>query len=251
MSRETFEAFLEGVRRLGVRRVRVVGNGEPTLHPDFPYFIGELARAVPYVSVLTNGQWKSPTKIIDAMLESPVSLIELSVEGGEKEGYESSRIGGRFERLIENLNSLKATKQALRSRSLTNIRLMLRPSERAMESRLKAFWSTYADTVMPQYLVALKRTKYTDDVYMPVQFHNQSYPKCSVPFKTIGVHWDGDVPLCSLSEEQIGAPGLVLGNVRTKKLGDLWNCTLMRQYREGHLRRDCSKMPICKGCLGG
>ena len=144
MSRETFERVLEAVRQLGVRRVRAVGNGEPTLHPEFTSFIRALGRTVPYVSVVTNGQWKCPIEIINAMLESPVSMVEISVDGGNKEGYEKSRLGGCFERLIENLTLLKTSKRTLRSQTITNIRLMLRPSESAVEKTLMAFWRNYA-----------------------------------------------------------------------------------------------------------
>lgn len=250
MTRETFGRFLQGVKGLGVSRVRVVGNGEPTLHPEFSSFIRALCRVVPYVSVLTNGQWKRSTKVIETQLDSPVSLIEISVDGGDRETYERSRLGGSFDRLVENLAELKAVKQSRGSRTLTNIRLMLRPSERHEEKELRAFWKEYADTVMPQYVMRRKFLDYGEDVYIPAQFRDQSYPKCSSPFKSLEVNWNGDVPLCSLSAQQMGAPGLILGNVRSDALEDLWRRGTMRQYRKAHRDRDADKMPVCKGCLG-
>lgn len=250
MATETFERFLEGVRQIGVTRVRVVGNGEPTVHPEFTSFIRALGRTVPYVSVLTNGQWKHPIEIIKGTLESPVSMLEISVDGATKEDYEKSRLGGIFERLIENLTLLKATKRKSRSQTITNIRLMLRPSERAAEKKLVTFWRAYADTVMPQYVMERKHLIYKEDVYTPVQFENHSYPKCAAPFKSLDVNWNGNVPLCNLSAQQMGAPGLILGNVMTDMLGDLWNGQIMQQYREGHHKREAHKMPICKGCTG-
>src|SRR5215472_1858329 len=141
MQRETFERFLEGIKQLGVSRVNVVGNGEPTLHPEFTSFIRELGRNVPYVHVLTNGQWKRPQDIINAMLEAPVSVVGVSVDGADKKGYEKSRLGGRFERLLENLTLLSTSKRTLRSHTITCICLMLRPSERMVERELMAFWS--------------------------------------------------------------------------------------------------------------
>lgn len=248
MARETFERFLEGVRQLGVRRVRVVGNGESTLHPEFTSFISALGSVGPYVSLLTNGQWKCSEDIIMAMLEAPVDMVEFSVDGGNKEDYEKSRLNGIFERLIENLKLLNSSKKTLRSRTITNIRLMLRPSERAAEKQLMAFWQNYADTVMPQYVLARKHLVYSEDIYSPAQFQNHSYPKCAAPFKALEVNWNGNVPLCSNSAQQVGAPGLILGNVLTDMLGDLWNGSMMKQYREGHYRREISKIPICKGC---
>jgi MoaA/NifB/PqqE/SkfB family radical SAM enzyme len=250
MTRETFGRFLEGVKGLGVSRVRIVGNGEPTLHPEFSSFISALCRVVPYVSVLTNGQWKRSAEVINSQLDSNVSLIEISVDGGDKKTYERSRQGGSFDRLLENLTELKAGKQSRGSRTLTNVRLMLRPSERPEEKKLRAFWNGYADTVMPQYVMKRKFLDYREDVYIPAQFRDHSYPRCTSPFKSLEVNWNGDVPLCSLSAQQIGPPGLILGNVRSDALEDLWRQGAMRQYRQAHRDRDSSRMPVCKGCVG-
>ncbi len=184
--------------------------------------------------VLTNGQWKRPKDIINAVLEAPVSVVGVSVDGGDKEGYEKSRLGGHFERLLENLTLLSTSKRTLRSHTMTYICLMLRPSERAVEKELMAFWSNYADIVMPQYLQVRRHLVYKEDVYMPVEFDSQSYPKCSLPFKALDVNWNGDVPLCSYSAQQIGAPGLILGNVMTDMLGDIWNGNVMSQRLSGN-----------------
>jgi MoaA/NifB/PqqE/SkfB family radical SAM enzyme len=248
MASATFAKVLEDLKQLGTHRVRVVGSGEPTLHPEFASFIAALCQVTPFVSVLTNAQWRHPQKTIDAMLDAGVGVVEVSLNGDDKEGYESSRLGGRFERLLENLTMLNDSKRSRRSPAITNIRVMLRPSERAAENRMIAFWRQYADCVMPQYIFALKRSAYRDDVYMPRQWEEGLYPRCSAPFKALNVLWNGDVPLCSFSVEHVGPPGLVIGNVMTDSLSDLWHGDVMRQYREGHYRRDHDKMPICKGC---
>src|SRR5690242_19696298 len=42
MSQETFALLVKQIMDFGIHRVRVVGNGEPTLHPKFPTIIREL-----------------------------------------------------------------------------------------------------------------------------------------------------------------------------------------------------------------
>ena len=144
MQKEVFDRLVEGIKQLGVRRIRVIGNGEPTLHPDFALFTKQLAKAAPYLSVLTNGQWRRPKDIIHALLQAPVSMIEFSVDAATKDGYEKSRLGGSFERIIENLKLLKETKRRVGSRAIINLRIMMRPSERAVERQLRAFWQNFA-----------------------------------------------------------------------------------------------------------
>jgi MoaA/NifB/PqqE/SkfB family radical SAM enzyme len=250
LQRETLFKIAEGARQLGVRRIRVVGLGEPTLHPEFEPFIQELVAAAPYVSIVTNAHWKRPDETIRTLLEAPVSLVEISVDSANKADYEKSRLGGHFEQLLANLSLLRETRRTLRSRTIVNIRLMARPSERAIEQDLLAFWRRYADTVMPQYVLERKHLPYVEDVYRPAQFEDSSYPRCSLPFKELTINWNGDVPLCYLSAQQIGEPGLVVGNVQSHSLAEIWSANIMRQYREGHCSRDVSKMPMCKGCSG-
>ncbi len=250
MSVETFTRLVQSIKDCGVDRVRVIGNGEPTLHPEFARFVSELAKATRYVSVLTNGQWRSD-EVVYAMLNAPVDLIETSVDGMSEEDYEKSRIGGHFNTLLENLRQLQEARRELRGSCLINIRLMLRPSQRAVETQLTAYWRQYADAVMPQYVLKRLQLGYDEDVYTGLHLAAQSYPKCSLPFKDLGVNWNGDVPLCAGSAAQIGPPGLILGTINDHSLRELWNTQIMRQYRAGHRDRQLEKIPMCKGCAVG
>ena len=247
MPKDVIEKSLAGIRTLGVSRVDVVGEGEATLHPDFAYVVRELVRFVPYVAVITNGQWKRPGEIVNALLDHPVSAVECSVHG-DKAGYERARVGGQFERLVEDIALLKESRDRRRSETIINIRVMLRPSDRAAEQSALAFWKPYGDAVMPMYVVQPKRLASIEDVYTTVQSHENTFLKCSLPFRCLFIEWDGNVPLCHMSLQQIGAPGLVLGNVLTDPLDGLWNGPVMRQYREGHHKREPARMPICAGC---
>jgi MoaA/NifB/PqqE/SkfB family radical SAM enzyme len=104
--------------------------------------------------------------------------------------------------------------------------------------------------VIPQYL-----HDYTKGAYADVFTHQQSggqIPRCSIPSKAMIVHWNGTVPLCELSQRQTGMPyGLIVGDVHTSTLREIWNSPVFRQYREGHRKRDGSLTPICRGCVGG
>jgi pyruvate-formate lyase-activating enzyme len=93
MTEETFARVVDGIRRLGINRVRVVGGGEPTLHPTFGAFLRKAAQATHYLSVLSNGQWRHPLRTIREMLDAPVDLIEVSVEGTDGDRYKASTDG--------------------------------------------------------------------------------------------------------------------------------------------------------------
>jgi MoaA/NifB/PqqE/SkfB family radical SAM enzyme len=169
---------------------------------------------------------------------------------GGKENYENSRINGKYEKLIENLIALKSLKESLNAKTIINIRLMVRPSQQNEYQTELKFWQQYADRVMPQYLTKINNTAYSTDLFTPLQSQNNTYPKCSMPFKHLEIKWTGEVLMCYYTQYQIGNKGLVIGNINSNSILELWNCKIMKQYREAHRKRINSNMPACKGCPG-
>jgi hypothetical protein len=248
MNDATFSNLVCQVKTMKVGKVSIVGNGEPTLHPKFTVFVRELAEAKNFLSLTTNGQLLD-SKCIHNILEAPVDMINVSVDGKDKEGYEQSRIGGNLEKLIRNLTELKEMKRESRSPALTVIRVAIRPSQCKMEQPLLDFWRPFGDVVSKQYIVDF--TGAGGDTFKPLG-REDVYPRCTLPSKQLDVRWNGDVPLCSYSQWQTGQPGgLLLGNIRTSSLLELRDGHLMMTYRAGHRRRETELMPLCKGCRYG
>lgn len=246
MSDATFGALLGQLREARVRRVRLVGNGEPTLHPAFPRLLQQLARTVPYVSLVTNGA-RLTDAVVDALVSAPARLVEVSVEGLDQESYAASRRRGDLLVLQKNLERLRMVRDERRSRMLLLVRLMLRPSQRKLEEELERAWRARADVLMKQYIVQRAELP-KGDAYEPIQRPAGDYPRCTLPFKELDVLWTGEVTLCHFSASQIGEPGLVLGRVQDQSLLQLWMSPTMAGYRAAHRSRDESRMPICKGC---
>jgi len=151
MDDSTFTVLINQLKEFPIPRLRIVGNGEPTLHPNFCAMVKRLGTACSYLQMVTNAQ-RLTESVVRAFLSAPVRLLEISADSLNKDGYERSRIGGNFERLVRNLNLISSMKRALNSPTVVNIRAMIRPSERRSERDILRFWSQYADTVMPQYL---------------------------------------------------------------------------------------------------
>jgi MoaA/NifB/PqqE/SkfB family radical SAM enzyme len=243
MSVETFARLVTQVRALKVRNLRLIGGGEPLLHPRFADWVPQLRGLASLISVTTNGQRLTPENSRAAL--GVLDAIEVSVASDNAEGFARSRTGGDFPQLLENLSRLRRLQARMRSRTAIHIRVMVRPSETPRIDRLLEFWRPYGDVVSTQRL-----QDYFDqqgDVF--VRGRTEEYPPCVLPFRTLGVSWDGNVPLCRVSAFQCGTPdGLVLGNIHQTTLADIWQGRVIRQYREGHRRRDPALMPICHNC---
>jgi len=93
MSDDTFKNLNKQIKLHKIKRVRVVGNGEPTLHPEFPSMIRELSKSTRYTELKTNWQYVND-KSMKAILKSNIDVIRISVDSNRKELYESLRVGG-------------------------------------------------------------------------------------------------------------------------------------------------------------
>src|SRR5690606_41277289 len=91
-------------------------SSDLTLHPNFRDYIPRLRDAAKFLSLTTNLQ-KVSEEILRCILNAPIDVVNISVDGGHKEAYERMRIGGKFERLLENLTRMRDLKHELHARS--------------------------------------------------------------------------------------------------------------------------------------
>lgn len=248
MDAATFGKVLDSIVSMGISRVKV-GGGEATLHPDFARLMKELAGVTKYLNIVSNGQWEDDG-IIEAMLSAPVNLIEVSVDAGGMKVYETSREGASYSRLLRNLDRIMTMKRSMRSRTLVNIRLMLRPSQRDIEADEVAFYSRRVDTVMKQYLLTRPHVKYRDDLYDVCETVGDNPPKCELIFKSCEIKYNGDVPLCGILAKQSAPERVILGNINEKHFDELWNGDVAVRYRHAHRRGEWKDAPGCAGCKG-
>ncbi|HTF88108.1 MAG TPA: radical SAM/SPASM domain-containing protein [Planctomycetota bacterium] len=79
-----------------------------------PWFTDLLRIAAPYripdLKFLTNGLLMRP-EICEAILDCGVSQVHLSIDGATKASYEAIRVGGQFERFVENVRYLAQRKR--------------------------------------------------------------------------------------------------------------------------------------------
>ena len=240
ISQETVESAVRSLPAYPNARVRLVGHGEPTLHPRFAEFSRRVARSSRFVSITTNGQWRK-SETVTALVEAPFDLIEISVDAGTGAEYEAVRCGASHERLIGNLIELRRRRNLVRGRRpLINIRLMVRPSQKSAESHYRRFWSDYADTVMPQYIVERDPGRTVGgDAFQPATAA-EGFARCAAALKAIIVGWNGEIQFCK--------PVGIVGNVNRQSLETTWQNGKCGRYRLAQSTGDALTGPLCVGC---
>src|SRR5207249_12070047 len=84
---------------------------EPFMTPDFADRL-MLARqyGVPYSRVVTNGTLLTE-KTIEKILDSQITSLTFSIDGGTKEVYEDIRVGARFENVLTKIDVFRTLRE--------------------------------------------------------------------------------------------------------------------------------------------
>ncbi len=248
MKEDVLSSIIKSLQNSSIDRVRV-GGGEPTLHPKFSMFSRKLSDVTPFLSIVTNAQWKKDD--IAEVLISNYDLIEISVDAGGAETYEKSRKGASYDLLVQNMVKLHSLKRKMKSSVHINIRFMVRPSNDLSKNQEYDFWKKHSDSIMPQYIVQPSESSYVEDVYKSVHIENDVYPNCTLPFKDIQIRANGNIPLCQVSgSATVAAKKKIIGNVNNNSIQEVWTGPELVTIRKAHRERNHKDMEICKGCRG-
>lgn len=242
MAEETLARIARQIRGSGVQKIRVVGAGEPTIHPQFARFLEMLRPAAPVLAVVTNGHVQQPDRI--EALARCADLVDVSVASDNPQGFAQNRTGGRLETVLKFLSRLRALRKG-RFAPMIHIRIMKRPSDEARIDQIRRFWRDQGEALSEQMLLDYFRRG--ADLF-PVPHDSCHFERCAQLFTMLTIHWNGDAPLCTNSELQFGPGGLVVGNILDDSLTALWRSGTLEAYRDAHRRLNTAAAPNCRGC---
>jgi len=231
--------FKKIVREFGSNKhsvMKLLGLGEPTLHPRFREFLSELSSQEFKVFLYTNGVL---FKIFDfdEILSWRLERIILSVDGTDSESYEHAKQGSRYAELKEYIEKFYTFRQASgRNKPFIEIRHVIMPEE--SEQDLKAFrvlWMKYADSVKFNVCEPADGLAEETDV---------SPPRCRSIVRERGILWDGHIPICGGLHRSAYS-----GNVNDSTITELWRHKQVELLRKSNRRREFDKVPECAKCL--
>lgn len=98
-----FSSVVDQCNRLGVRTLRILGLGEPTLHPRFERLLS-IVYATPSLTLhlITNGTTLRRQRVRQALLDYPPGVLEVSIDAASPQRYRLIR--GGSEQLFHQVN---------------------------------------------------------------------------------------------------------------------------------------------------
>lgn len=235
-------------------------QGEPYINPDFLEMVKYASQKKIYTSTSTNAHFLNEENA-KKTIESGLDRLIISIDGTSQETYESYRVNGKLEKVIEGTKNIIHWKKELKSETPHVIFqfLVVRPNEHQVDEVLKLATELGVDEV---------RLK-TAQVYdykngNPLIPHNEKYARykklpngkfilknrmedhCWRMWSSCVITWDGKVVPCCFdkdAEHQLGK--LEAGNFK-----EIWQSLAYNTFRKNVLT-DRKSIDICSNCSEG
>lgn len=241
MDEETAKRLIDEAAEIGVYSIKFNWRGEATLNPVLPKMV-EYAKkkGILEVAINTNGI----PKISHLLLETAKAGIDrliFSVDGASKETYEAIRIGGDYEKLLENIfeiiewkNKTKKIKPFIRVQ-MVRTKLNAHESQQFIE-----FWQNKVEDVRISDVMDRgqgEQLSVGDQVTIGRR-------RCPQPFQRLVIARDGRVSPCCADWNQ----EYIVGNIFENSLLEIWNGSKMQYMRNIQNKVELDKIKICKNC---
>jgi len=217
--------------------LRIVGLGEPAMHPHLKEVLAYLANRPLKTEFTTNGTllMRFPP---EEVLKWNIDMLGISIDGFDAESYSRYRPNGDYRALRAKVIELFKTRRKMRVKS-PKIRIRNVVFPETTPKQMKAFaetWLPFADVVTFSTLISKRNHKPTE-----------TFEPCEDILFTIHVRWDGRVPLCGY---QLWCGDVEwLGDLHNCSLKDLWCADRLLQVRKAHASGVFRGIEFCKDCF--
>lgn len=235
-------------------------QGEPFLHPQFLDLVKYASSKGIYTATSTNAHYLKD-EVARKTVASGLDRLIISIDGTTQETYQSYRIGGSLEKVIEGTKNIIKWKKELKSSTPHVIFqfLVVKPNQHQIEDVKKLAQEIGVDEVAfktaqiydyengSDLIPTLNRySRYKQDGDGKYTIKNSLLNQCWKMWHSCVVTWDGKVVPCCFDKDA----HYQLGDVNNQKFEDLWKGKEYQNFRAAILRSR-SEIEICKNCTEG
>jgi radical SAM protein with 4Fe4S-binding SPASM domain len=235
-------------------------QGEPYLHPHLlPMIKYASARSI-YTATSTNAHFLN-SEAAKATVESGLDRLIISIDGMDQTTYESYRVGGKLEKVIEGTKNILHWKRKLKSKTPHVIFqfLVVRPNEHQMDDVRELAKELGVDEVAFKTAQIYdfkngsdlipgndKYSRYKKNSNGGYEIKNQLLDHCWKMWHSCVITWDGKVVPCCFDKDA----HFVLGDLNRDSFSEIWQGDKYKSFRQS-LLRSRSEIDMCKNCSEG
>lgn len=220
--------------------VNLAHRGESLLHPKIVEAILYAKSKGLFTRLHTNGSLLTEG-LAHKILESGLDRLSFSFDGFDKDTYEKIRVGGHFEKTLQNIIRFLEIKRDNKSKTpSTSIEVINFEADNLLQTK-KEFKAKFKDLPLDSFVIKNLHNWAGETTKKQTSKH---YSTCTFPWNALVVFWDGNVLPCS--QDFFGS--YILGNVKESSLKDIWNNPRTSQLREKLSKKDIQDLKACREC---
>jgi radical SAM protein with 4Fe4S-binding SPASM domain len=243
MNLDLFRRIIDQAPDSGVHEVALFMGGEPLLHKDIAYMI-EYVRSQGLESrVYTNACLLTREKS-EAILDAGLDFLGVSIDGDNKEEYESMRVGADYDEVIGNIRTFLELKKERGAEkpfvSFQMIKLRENPRQYIDPEFIAGFDGLPVDEFSFRNPHDWRGEKKGE---ISLETAEKYYP-CQVFWSAMSIAWDGKVVGCSADLNG----RFIFGDLNENTIMEVWNSEGMRRYRRLMKEKRYEELPLCAEC---
>ena len=235
-------------------------QGEPYLNISFLDMVAYASAKRIYTATSTNAHYLNE-EAARRTVESGLDRLIISIDGTTQEAYQSYRIGGKLDKVLEGTRNIVKWKRILKSKTphvifqflvvksnehqIDDVRTLAREmgvDEVAFKTAQIYDYKSGSDLIptLDQY----SRYRKNDDGGYALK--NEMADHCWKMWNSCVVTWDGKVVPCCFDKDA----HFVLGDLKENSFQEIWRGERYQNFRQT-LLRSRSEIEICKNCTEG
>lgn len=244
MSMDLYKKIINQAAKYGVKHVSLHTVGEPLLHKNLVEMIEYAKKKGLYVLVSSNGQLLNKD-LSERLVKSGLDILRLSLEGFDKELYEKIRVGGSFDRLVDNVKEFRKIRDTHGKKPMIEINTILIKEDMQYAKQFLKFWNLLVDQI--KFSIEQNQAGYSPHKIHPSlrKYFTRKFP-CHLLWSSMSIAWNGEVSACCIDFEN----KLLMGNINKNTLKQIWDNNLYNRYRKAQMHGKFNKMPLCGPCNG-
>ncbi len=235
-------------------------QGEPYLNPNFLQMVKYASDKKVFTSTSTNAHYLTSEQA-KKTVESGLDKIIISIDGTTQETYQSYRVGGHLDKVIEGTKNIIHWKKELKSKTPYVVFqfLVVKPNQHQIEDVKKLGKELGVDTVKFKTAQVYdfengneliptinKYSRYKQNTDGTFEIKNNLLNQCWRMWNSCVITWDGLVVPCCFDKDAKHQ----LGDLKKQSFKSVWQNESYQNFRQAILKSR-KEIDICANCSEG